>query len=76
MKIWTRDELLSEMVKVANALERPGLKPEQIERGKSRYAELETLLEETKAREIEQEKSDPSYSHRERIRGILGINSK
>lgn len=76
MKTWDRDELLAEMVKVANALERPGLKPEQIERGKAKYAELEALLTEAKAREAEEARSDPSYAHREKIREILRMPSK
>ena len=47
----TRDEVLAEMVRVAEALERPGLKPEQIIRGEKRYAELNALLDELTARE-------------------------
>ena len=51
----TRDEVLAEMVRVAEALERPGLKPEQIIRGEKRYAELNALLDELTAREKAEE---------------------
>jgi hypothetical protein len=47
----TREEIIAEMVRVAEALERPGLKPEQIIRGEKRYAELNALLDELMARE-------------------------
>lgn len=47
----TREEIIAEMVRVAEALERPGLKPEQIIRGEKRYAELNALLDELTARE-------------------------
>lgn len=47
----TRDEVLKEMVRVAEALERPALKPDQIARGKAKYEELEAKLNAIKAQE-------------------------
>lgn len=40
----TRDEIQAEMLKVAEALERPNLTPEQKSRGNARYDELEAEL--------------------------------
>lgn len=47
----TKDEILAEMVKVAEALEKPGLTPAQIERGKTKYETLEEELADMKEAE-------------------------
>jgi len=65
----TRDEILAEMVKVAEALERPGLKPEQIARGKARYDELETELAFLVNQERkEAEKNPPTYNYDPKVK--------
>ena len=59
-----RDEIQREMIKVAQALEMPGLKPEQLARGKARYDELETELAFIINHERrEAEKNPPTYQY-------------
>lgn len=55
----SREEVLQQLVKVAEALERPTLTPEQKERGWKKYAELEHQLRELD----EEEKSKPVAVH-------------
>lgn len=64
----TRDEILAAMVKVAEALERPGLKPEQIARGRAKYEQLETELAFiTNKERKESEQNPPSYNYEPKV---------
>lgn len=64
----TRDEVLKEMVRVAEALERPGLKPEQILRGKAKYDELQARLNEIDAQEKAKKEKGESPEYPEHIK--------
>lgn len=64
-----RDEVLKEMVRIAEALERPGLKPEQIARGMAKYEELEAQMNRIKAWEKMQEEA--AAQHPESIKKSL-----
>ncbi len=65
----SREEVITEMIKVADALEKPNLKPEQIARGKSRYDELEeelTQIIDSDRRAEEARKQDEAQRQKER----------
>lgn len=67
----TRDELMKEMVRVAEALERPGLKADQLARGRAKYDELESKLNEMKQVEASIQHPEHIGKHLNKIRETL-----